>query len=104
MNFTPREEIMNYFVHSLESVMDKYDLDDIGIYEEEGAGSHYYMGYTVRKGDKVYMINQPYVKNDQKHLAIEHEEWTIQSDDGKEVKGIATLDEVFHQINKGVLH
>jgi hypothetical protein len=84
--------------------MDKYDLDDIGIYEEEGEGNHYYMGYTIRKDGLVYMINRPYIKNAQNELTIDKDEWTVQTDEGNEVKGIHNLEEVFQKIDQGILH
>ncbi|MBM6619965.1 DUF5634 family protein [Bacillus sp. RD4P76] len=92
------------FIHSLEPMLEKYDLDDIGIYEEEGQGSNYFMGYTIRKDGKAFMINRPYVKNENKELALEKDEWTIQTDEGDEVKGIQSMEEVFEKINNGILH
>jgi hypothetical protein len=85
-------------------MLDKYDLDDIGIYEEEGQDPHYYMGYTIRKDGLVYMVNRPYVKNENNELAVEKEEWTIQTDEGNEVKGIHSIEEVFQKIDQGILH
>lgn len=104
MNYAPREVILDEFIHSLHSLLEQYDLDDIGIYEEEGEGSHYFMGYTIRKDGNVYMINRPYVKNEENELAIEKDEWTIQTDEGDEVKGVSSIDEVFQKINQGILH
>jgi hypothetical protein len=104
MDFSPREEIMNQFVYSIENLLNTFDLDDIGIYEEEGEGKHYYMGYTIRKDGKVYMINQPYIKDEQKNLAVQHNEWTIQTEKGKEIKGFSNLETAFQHIDKKDLH
>lgn len=104
MEYKHRDELLDDFIHSLEPMLEKYELEDIGIYEEEGQGAHYFMGYTIRKEGKVYMVNRPYVKNDNKELALEKEEWTIQTDEGDEVKGLHSIDEVFEKINERLLH
>jgi Family of unknown function (DUF5634) len=62
LEFLSREEILNDYHRTLHSMMKKYDLDDIGIYEEEGPGNEYYFGYTIRKNGSVYIINLPYKK------------------------------------------
>ena len=98
MEYLSREEIMNDYNRSLELMMEKYQIEDIGIYEEEGEGDSYYFGYTVRKNGKVYMINLPYVKNKNGELAIEKQVWTLQEEDS-ETKGYRSLDEIFDKIN-----
>ncbi|KAA0550356.1 hypothetical protein FZW96_03185 [Bacillus sp. BGMRC 2118] len=104
MEYKQREQLLDDFIHSLESILEKYDLDDIGIYEEEGQGTHYFMGYTIRKNGKVFMLNRPYVKNENNELSLENNEWTIQTDEGNEIKGISSMEEVFEKINEGIIH
>jgi hypothetical protein len=99
MTFLTREEIVGNLQHSMQSLMNQYDVEEIGVYEEEGAGDLYYMGYTIRKNGKVYMINTPYVKNDQNKLSQNSHVWTIQQEEG-ETKGYQSLDDVFNKINK----
>jgi hypothetical protein len=103
MEFLTREEIMNDYKRTLYSMMNKYDLDDIGIYEEEGPGDEYYFGYTIRKNGKVFIVNLPYKKNEKGELAIKEHKWTLQAN-GNEEKGFRTLDEVFTTIQRGLLH
>ncbi|HWO95616.1 MAG TPA: DUF5634 family protein [Bacillus sp. (in: firmicutes)] len=97
MHFLKREERMNEMLHSLESLLKQHQLDEIEIYEEEGEDELYYMGYTVKKGEHVYMVHQPYVKNEKKELALKEPQWTIQSEQG-ESKGYPSLEDVFNQI------
>jgi hypothetical protein len=101
MEFLSREEILNDYHRTLHSMMKKYDLDDIGIYEEEGPGNEYYFGYTIRKNGSVYIINLPYKKNENGELAIKEHKWTIQAN-GNEAKGFRTLDDVFKTIQRGI--
>lgn len=44
MEFLPREQIINTLQEPLQSYIDKYGIDDIGIFEEEGQGNQYYLG------------------------------------------------------------
>lgn len=99
MDFLSREKIIQGLINAMPSIMDKYNLDDIGVYEEEGEGDKYYMGYTIRKNGKVYMINTTYVKNEEKKLAQLHNEWTIQQEEG-ESKGYQSLENVFDKISE----
>ncbi|WP_078544496.1 DUF5634 family protein [Litchfieldia alkalitelluris] len=103
MEFQSREEVIRDLQKQMPSIMDEFDVEEIGVYEEEGEGNHYYMGYTVRKNGHVYMINTPYVKNDKKELTQAEETWTIQEEEG-ESKGYRSLNEVFQKINEKTLH
>ncbi|MBL5772457.1 DUF5634 family protein [Bacillus sporothermodurans] len=100
MDYLNREILINQMNAQLKELMDHYQLEDIGIYEEEGAGDDYYLGYTVRKNGEVYMINMPYMKDAYGNLGLKNRDWTIQSDEG-EKKGFHNLDEVFDHIDKG---
>ncbi|WP_377915389.1 DUF5634 family protein [Bacillus songklensis] len=97
MEFSKREELMAAMTQSLEPMLNEHNLDEIEVYEEEGANELYYMGYTIKKGENVYMIHQPYVKNETGKLALKEHGWTIQSKQG-ETKGYQSLEEVFNQI------
>jgi hypothetical protein len=99
LDYQSRETIMDDMNHGLAQLMNRYQLDDIGIYEEEGAGKNYYLGYTVRKDGKVFMINIPYEKNEEGELAAQDQEWTIQAETG-EKKGYRSLNEVFEEIGE----
>ncbi len=98
MEYVPYVQLKNDMTHQLKGLMTKYDLEDIGIYEEEGIGDTFYMGYTVRKDGKIYMVNMPYKKDHYGRLALQNQDWTIQFEDG-ESKGYQSLDEVFSHIN-----
>ncbi|WP_236939176.1 DUF5634 family protein [Evansella clarkii] len=106
MDFLPRETIVNDLMHSFEPLMEKYILEDISVFEEEGEGDQYHMGYTVRKDDRVYMIHLPYRKNEDNQLAPVKREWVIESDAGDEPEahGLENLDDVFEKINRGFEH
>ncbi|MBU8906649.1 DUF5634 family protein [Desertibacillus haloalkaliphilus] len=90
----------------LEPLMEKYDLDDIGVYEEEGEAERYYIGYTVKKDGEVYMVNMPFEKDHEGKLALKEGVWTIQADDNDdfETHGYYSLDDVFESIENGIEH
>jgi hypothetical protein len=97
MEFTKREELKANMNRSLESMLHEHKLDEVEVYEEEGARELYYMGYTIKKGENVYMIHQPYIKNETGEIALKDRSWTIQSEHG-ESKGYQSLEEVFGEI------
>ncbi|WP_179295638.1 DUF5634 family protein [Bacillus sp. FJAT-45350] len=103
MDFISRETIVAEMNESMQSLLDKYSLDDIGVFEEQGEGDTYYLGYTIRKNGEIYMIHKPFKKNDENQLLIEKQEWIIETDDG-DTGGFTNLDEVFATINKGFTH
>jgi len=98
LNYIPYEQLKNDMTHQLKELMTKYDLEDIGIYEEEGTGDTFYLGYTIRKDGRIYMVNMPYKKDHHGRLALEHQDWTIQEEEG-ESKGYQSLEEVFSHIH-----
>lgn len=103
MEFIQREAILNEMNHSLHSILKKYDLEDVGIFQEEGEGNRYYLGYTVRKNGEVYMIHQEFTKNKEGDLASNEQSWVIESDDG-DSRGYDSLDAVFDHINHHISH
>ncbi len=98
-NKMTRDELRTYYTNTFETVMDQYDLEDIGVYEEEGPEQLYFMGYTIRKDGKVYHVHLPYEKRENGNLEVNKKEWTIQTDDGDEKKGLHSLDDVFSSIH-----
>ena len=103
MDFLSREAILHEMNDSLEHMLQKYNLEDIGIFEEEGGGDRYYLGYTVRKNGEVYMVHMPFVKNEEGQLARLEEGWVIESDegDGSEARGYENLDDAFNYLELG---
>jgi hypothetical protein len=98
MDFVKREVIMNELIETLEPMMETYDLDQIGIFEEEGENDLYYMGYTLNKGEEMIVLHMPFVKNARGELALQKQEWTIRMD-GNEQKGYHSLEEAMNHIN-----
>ncbi len=104
MDYFQRETIINEMNESLPDLLAKYGLDDIGIFEEEGEGNTYFLGYTVRKSGEVYMIHQAFTKNQHGELASTESSWVIESEDG-DTRGYRNLDEVFSFLNQSdILH
>ncbi|MCT8138111.1 DUF5634 family protein [Anaerobacillus sp. CMMVII] len=93
-----REAILNEMNQSLPKLLEKYDLEDVGIFQEEGEGNRYYLGYTVRKNGEVYMIHQAFRKNESGNLASDEQNWVIESDDG-DSRGYESLDAVFSHLD-----
>lgn len=100
MDFLPREQVINGLQQSFQSYLDKYNVDDIGIFEEHGEGDRYFLGYTVNKNGKTYHIHSPYIKNDQGELAKEKDEWVVEPDDpnAEDQRGFSSIDSVFREI------
>ncbi|MBO1513031.1 DUF5634 family protein [Metabacillus bambusae] len=100
MDFLSREQIINELQDSFQPIINKYGIEDIGIFEEEGQDKHYYLGYTVRKEGKTYHIHSPYLKNNHGGLSPEKNEWTIESDEPakKDLKGFKGLEDALREI------
>jgi hypothetical protein len=103
MEYINREALVTELTSRFQALMDEYDLEDIGVYEEQGAEDEYYVGFTVRKEGEVYMINLPYTKNQQGELSVKEQDWTIQAENG-ELHGYRNLDDVFTAINEGKIN
>jgi hypothetical protein len=100
MQYINREILLNDLTNRLQDLMMEYDLEDIGIYEEQGAGDEHYIGFTIRKNGAVYMVNLPFVKNQNGELVVREQDWTIQKEDG-EAHGYRSLDEAIIAIDQG---
>lgn len=100
VEFLSREEILNDLQQLLPTYLDKYNLDDIGIYEEQGQGDVYYIGYTVKKDGKTYHIHTPYHQNEHGELTSHQQSWTAEPDEPnkEDLKGYHDLDSVFRDI------
>ncbi|MDC3415457.1 DUF5634 family protein [Aquibacillus salsiterrae] len=75
-----RQQLITELQDTFETIIETYDIDAIGIFEEEGQDSNYYVGYTVKKDDKEFFINQPY-KKENNQLALLNQQWTIETDE-----------------------
>jgi len=95
-----RDEIINELKQNFKAYIEHHDIDDIGIFEEEGSGENYYMGYTVNKEGKTYHIHTPYQKNNHGGLTPVHKEWTVESDEPTKAdkKGYHDLESVFRDL------
>ncbi|MEH7380231.1 DUF5634 family protein [Bacillus sp. JJ1533] len=100
MDYLSREQIINELQQSFQPYLNKYGIDDIGIFEEEGQGDRYYLGYTTRKDGKTHHIHLPYKKNNDGGLAPIDSKWTVESDNPLEtdLKEFEDLDHVFREI------
>ncbi len=50
MEYVKRETAISELTHHMDDILNKYNLQGVSVYEEEGEGNHYYLGYTVKKG------------------------------------------------------
>lgn len=100
MDYLSREQIINELQQSFELYIDKFGIENVGIFEEEGQAERYYMGYTVKKDGKTFHIHIPYTKNNNGELAPINKEWTVESDDPKkdDVRGYKDLESVLREI------
>jgi hypothetical protein len=81
MAFLSREQLINDLQTASRSLMEEYGLEQIGIFEEEGQKDQYYLGYSVQKNGKAYMVHLPYTKNHDGGLEASAQSWTVESDD-----------------------
>ncbi|CDQ20598.1 hypothetical protein SAMN05192559_105133 [Halobacillus karajensis] len=100
MESVPVEQLISDLENSFRPLMEKNNLDDIGIFEEEGQGDYYHLGYTVKKNERVYMVHLPFIKSEDGHLTLDKQEWIVETDDPNAVdlKGFDKIDDVFQSL------
>jgi len=100
MEFIQREEMINELQQPFPSFINRYGIDDIGIFEEEGQDENYYLGYTVKKNGKTYHIHTPYQKAENGKLAPLNKEWTVETDEprNEDRKGYQDLESALRDI------
>ncbi|QED48060.1 DUF5634 family protein [Cytobacillus dafuensis] len=100
MEFLTREQIINDLQKPFQSYLDRFGIEDIGIFEEEGQGDIYYMGYTVKKDGKTYHIHCPFKKNNNGGLTPMKNEWTVETDEPQkeDLEGYHDIESVFREI------
>lgn len=100
MQFLSREDIINDLQQSFQNYIDKYGLDDIGIYEEEGPGNQYFIGFTAKKAGRTYHIHAPFIKNQNGELSPSQSDWTIETDEpeGEDYHGFHDPESAFSEI------
>lgn len=103
MDFLPREQIIQEMTGALQKMIDVYQLEEAGIFEEEGQGDMYYVGYTVRLNGDIFMIHKPFIKNEAGELAYEKMEWVVETDE-EDYHKYKSLDDVFTAISQGQIH
>ena len=96
-----REDILKELQQSFRSYMDTYQLDDIGLFEEQGPNGSYYIGYTISRNGNTYMIHQTYDKNDKGLFSLASDEWTIETDEPSfnDKKGIGSINDAFQRLH-----
>ncbi|WP_078556254.1 DUF5634 family protein [Bacillus alkalicellulosilyticus] len=103
MTYESREAIIGSMSNKLDMILNTYELEEIGIFEEQGEGNEYYIGYTLRKDDEMYMIHTPYEKNGEGLLQPKKQEWTIELNDS-EIHGISSFEEAMKKLESGFEH
>lgn len=81
MEYTNRDEVIKDLQQAFQPLMDKYEIEDIGVFEEQGQKNQYHIGYTIRKEGKTYMVHTPYLKNENGQLTPSNDEWTVETDE-----------------------
>lgn len=100
MEYSTREQIIDELQQSFAAYLNQYDLDDIGIFEEEGQGDQYHFGYTAKKDGKTYHIHTPFIKNNNGDLAPLNHDWTIETDEPEknDLSGYHDIESAFRDI------
>jgi len=101
MEFGSREEIMNTLQQSFHSLMDTYQLEDIGLFEEQGPNGEYYIGYTINQNGGTYMLHQTYKTDHEGQFGLIHKDWTIETDEpnSDDKKGYGSIEEAFQHLH-----
>ncbi|MEQ2525192.1 hypothetical protein EKG37_06650 [Robertmurraya yapensis] len=101
MEYLTREQIIHDLQEPLQSYIDQFGIDDIGIFEEQGQDALYYMGYTVNKDGKTYHIHTPFQKNEQNEFTPVKNEWTLETDepDSKDKSGYYDVESVLKELH-----
>ncbi|WP_026561254.1 DUF5634 family protein [Bacillus sp. J37] len=100
MKYSNRDEVINDLQKAFQPLISKYDIEDIGVFEEQGQKDQYHMGYTIRKDGKTFMVHTPYLKNESGQLLAANNEWTVETDEpnSKDVNGYKGLDEALRSL------
>jgi hypothetical protein len=100
MESISREQLIHNLQQSFQSLTQEHNLDHIGVFEEEGQDSQYYVGYTVKKDGKAYMVHQPYTKRDDNTLSPMETKWTVETDNpnGIDTNGYKRLEDALEEI------
>lgn len=100
MDYTNREEVIRDLQKAFQPLIRQYDIEDIGVFEEQGQKNQYHIGYTIRKDGKTYMVHTPYLANKNGHLSASNGVWTIETDEptSKDLTGYKALDEALRSL------
>ncbi|MGA5689286.1 DUF5634 family protein [Cytobacillus pseudoceanisediminis] len=100
MEFLPREQIISALQEPFQSYLNKYEIDDIGIFEEEGQDHYCYIGYTVKKAGKTYHVHSPFIKDGNGGLTPAENEWTIEPDEPDSIdrRGFNNIDQALQEL------
>jgi hypothetical protein len=100
VEYLSREQITNELQQSFQPFLNKYQIEGISIFEEEGQDDRYYLGYTTRKDGKTHHIHLPFQKDRDGGLAPIDNKWTVESDNPmeKDLTEFVDLDDVFREI------
>ncbi|MCM3090456.1 MULTISPECIES: DUF5634 family protein [unclassified Cytobacillus] len=100
MDFLSREQVIRELQEPFQSYLDKYGIDDIGVYEEEGQDQYYYMGYTLKKAGKTYHVHSPFLKDENGGLTPAGNEWIIESDepDRADSRGFTSVEQALQEL------
>ena len=100
MEYTNRDEVIKNLQQAFQPLISKYDIEDIGVFEEQGEKNQYHLGYTIRRDGKTYMVHTPYLKNEIGQLSASNSEWTVETDEpnSKDVNGYKELDDALRSL------
>lgn len=100
MEYLSRAQIINDLQKPFQTYLEQYEIDEIGIYEEDGQEGIYHIGYTVTKDGKTYHIHSSFRKNENEFLAPLNNLWTLETDEpsGDDRTGYRDVESVFQKI------
>ncbi|MGG0719618.1 DUF5634 family protein [Robertmurraya massiliosenegalensis] len=100
MEYLTRSRVMEDLQEPFQQYLERFELDEIGVYEEDGQDDIYHMGYTVTKNGKTYHIHTSFRKNDKDGLSPLNNLWTLEPDDPSfgDRTGYRDVESVFREI------
>ncbi|WP_077623294.1 DUF5634 family protein [Sediminibacillus massiliensis] len=94
------DQIADDLRDSFRPLAEKYNLDDIGLFEEEGQDNAYHIGYAIKKDGRVFMVYLPFIQGEEGYLTLAKQEWTVQTENptDDDLKGFANIEDVLQKL------
>lgn len=100
MEYITRSNLIEELQEPFQQYLEQFELDEIGIYEEDGQDDITHMGYTVTKNGQTYHLHTSFRKNEQERLTPLNNLWTLERDEpsSEDRTGYRDVESIFREI------